>query len=414
MTLWIVLTVMTSAAAVLVSAPFLRRLDERRAAQSSGVEVYRDQLREIEREEAAGLIENAQAALAAGEIKRRMLAADRTALAERPAQPLSPSFAIMTVAGFVVFGSVTLYATLGRPDLPASVPAAMAIAQSKKALTAGPENIADATAKTSEAPAIASVDDMISRLVQRLNKTPGDAEGWRMLGWSYFHTDRYDEAVKAYAKAAELRPDDAAFQASYGEAIVRASDEKVTPEAKAAFDKAQKLDPKEPRSRFFAGLVLEQQGDKTAALESWVALLKDAGPSDDWAPDLRQRAADLGKEIKASLSPQLASDVAALSRVPTTQNAERGPTSADVQAAASMSEEDRNAMVRRMVDGLANRLTQSPQDAEGWIKLIRARMVLKEPEAAKEALKQAMLAFSGANDEQARVLAAARELGVTQ
>jgi cytochrome c-type biogenesis protein CcmH len=111
MTLWLVLTVMTSVAAVLVSAPFVRRFDRPRSGSAGDIEVYRDQLKEVESELQQGLIDDAQAETARAEIKRRALTADRM---EQPALPnLSQgerNFAVMGVTGIVVLGSVGLYA----------------------------------------------------------------------------------------------------------------------------------------------------------------------------------------------------------------------------------------------------------------------------------------------------------------
>jgi cytochrome c-type biogenesis protein CcmH len=411
MTLWIVLTLLTSAAAVLVSAPFLRRFDERRATREASTSVYLDQLQEVEREEATGLIEPEQAALAKAEIKRRLLVADREAAPAASGPALSPNVAVLGLAGFVVLGSVTLYALTGRPDVPASTPATRSFSQPAAPSAVKPIQLAADPAPQPASAGLAPVDEMIARLAKRLEAKPGDPEGWRMLGWSYLHTGHYDEAVKAFAKAIALRPDNAGFQASYGEAMVRAANETVTPEAKAAFEQALKFESKEPRARYFLGLALEQQGDKAAALDAWTALLKEAGPSDDWAEELRQRVTSLAKELGSSAGPGAPAGTAALSSPPP---AERGPTAADVKAAESMSAEDRNAMIRGMVDRLASRLAQSPQDLDGWIKLIRARTVLGEQEAAKEALNQALVVFAGADEEKSRILAAARELGVNQ
>jgi cytochrome c-type biogenesis protein CcmH len=411
MTLWIVLTVLTSAAAILVSAPFLRRFDERRAAQQASTGVYLDQLQEIEREEAAGLIEPEQAALAKAEIKRRLLAADREGAPAASSPFLSPNVAVLGLAGFMVFGSVTLYALTGRPDVPAAVPPARAFSQPAIPSPVTPNQLAADPAPKQAAAVLAPVDEMIARLAKRLEADPGDAEGWRMLGWSYLHTGHHEEAVKAYAKAIALRPDNADFQASYGEAMVRAANETVTPQARAAFEQAVKLDPKEPRARYFLGLAQEQQGDKAAALKAWTALLKEASPSDEWAAELRQRVTSLAKELSPAAASGTMAGVAAVS---SSQPAERGPTAADVKAAESMSETDRGAMIRGMVDRLASRLAQSPQDPDGWIKLIRARTVLGEQDAAKEALNQALLVFAGADEDKSRILAAARELGVAQ
>ena len=65
---------------------------------------------------------------------------------------------------------------------------------------------------------------MIERLATRLETTPEDIEGWRMLGWSYFHTARYEQAATAFARAAELDPNSAEIKLSYEEAKVKASE----------------------------------------------------------------------------------------------------------------------------------------------------------------------------------------------
>jgi cytochrome c-type biogenesis protein CcmH len=68
------------------------------------------------------------------------------------------------------------------------------------------------------------VNTMIERLVTRLETSPGDVKGWRMLGWSYFNTARYKQAAAAYAKAVELDPNSAEIRASYEEATAKASE----------------------------------------------------------------------------------------------------------------------------------------------------------------------------------------------
>jgi cytochrome c-type biogenesis protein CcmH/NrfG len=68
------------------------------------------------------------------------------------------------------------------------------------------------------------VDTMIARLAARLETTPEDIEGWRMLGWSYFQTARYEQAATAYARAVELDPSSAELKLSYEEAKAKASE----------------------------------------------------------------------------------------------------------------------------------------------------------------------------------------------
>jgi cytochrome c-type biogenesis protein CcmH len=67
------------------------------------------------------------------------------------------------------------------------------------------------------------VNTMIDRLAARLETAPEDIKGWRMLGWSYFHTERYEQAAAAYANAVKLDPSSAELRLSYEEATAKAS-----------------------------------------------------------------------------------------------------------------------------------------------------------------------------------------------
>ena len=485
MLLWIILTLMTAAAAVWLSAPLLRRRDAR-GAEASELEVYRDQLAEVEREQADGGIDAEQAEAAGLEIKRRLLGAARGQVSGAAALSLGERhFAVTSVVGSVVLGSVILYSNSGRPDLPSVAREATTLvlgdrlqgatfksksgaAASRLAAPAGAGGTASGAAPTSPAVAgpiggagsndtagnignagaaaasLGSVDDMIQRLVDRLKKDPTSVETWRMLGWSQFSTERYAEAAEAYKKAIELQPDNAGLQTSYGEALVRAADGEVKPDANAAFDKALALEPKEPRARFFKGLVQEQAGNRQAALDAWIAVLADAGPDDAWAADLRTRIVALAGELGTDVSARLPAAPAAATAAPVAvapasggilqklQNrateAEapppsappaplatgRGPTAEAVKAAESMTPADRQAMIRSMVDGLAARLEKSPRDGDGWLQLIRSRRILGEIDAARDALGKALAAFADTPAEQARITAAAQELGVAR
>lgn len=431
MMLWIILTLMTSVAAVLVAAPFLRRLDDRRTQQAREIMVYRDQLSEIERETRDGVIDADQAGAARVEIERRMLAADRRTFADpKPAATGQRNGAMLGVTAVVVLGSVGLYAINGRPDLPSAATASGSDAVARLAALTRSE-IPSGRERGDRPAQLATVDEMIDRVVQRLKQQPGDPEGWRMLGWSYFGTERYGQAAEAYAKAVALSPNMPLLQSSYGEAMVRAADGQVTPQARTIFDVALKLDPKDPRARFFKGLAKEQDGAKAEALNDWIAILADAGPDEPWASDLEQRVAELAREIGVDIPARLRQ-----ARKPATggvlgllenqsragladppahamRAAERGPTAEDVRKSEGMAPSDRTAMIRGMVDSLASRLKQSPLDADGWIKLIRSHMVLGEASAARAALGQSLQAFRDLPHEQSRIEAVAREMGVT-
>lgn len=434
MTLWLVFTLMIAVAAVLVSTPFVRRMERVRLQSAGNLAVYRDQLAEIESEAARGAIDKAQAEGAILEIKRKILTSGR---AEDPVgPPLGQSerkFALIVVTAIVIFGSILMYAIVGSPGVPAAMPAQARLEQpaTTRLSAAGMQPRAGSadeapTPRTTGQPqsGLPSVDEMIQRVQGKLQRTPDDAEGWRMLGWAYFNVERFPDAANAYARAIELRPGSAEYHSARGEALVRQADGSVTAEARKDFDEAVRIDPKDARARFFNGLGKEQDGNKAAALADWKKLLAEADPAEPWLPDLRGRVADLQRELgdggaisppsKSAISSEAMRDFlqAEKSRQQAAEAARRGPSPEDVRNAESMAPQDRTAMIRSMVDGLADRLEQQPRDAEGWIKLIRSRVVLGDTELANKSLKRALGVFSEDGPERTRIADAARQLGL--
>jgi cytochrome c-type biogenesis protein CcmH len=450
MTLWLILTIMTSAAAVWLAVPLIRRFERPRGEAAGDIEVYRDQLQEVEREVREGLIDDAQSETARIEIKRRILAADRSRPGIMPGlSGAERSLALVGATGIVVLGSVILYAVTGSPDLAATRSAAPFAAagstRTEREATAFPPQhpsleeglaIADRTrasggdAEPSSQAGLPTVEEMTRRLAARLARNPADTEGWRTLGWSYLNIGRFAEAADAYAKAIELDPGNAEFRGGRIEALVGAADGIVTADAKAVIRDALKLDPKNVRARYFDGLAREQEGDKAAALAEWSELLKEVGSDahsdESWASDLRTRVSALKREMgldggtvpdvprlaARTSSPERSTAQAALQ--PPGAVVEKGPSAQDVQAAEAMLPADRAAMIRGMVDGLASRLERSPRDADGWIRLIRSRIVLGESELARQALARGLAVFADDAPERDRIAAAAQQLGVGQ
>ena len=267
--------------------------------------------------------------------------------------------------------------------------------------------------RTTQRENLPHVDTMITRLADRLKRAPDDAAGWRMLGWSYFHTQKYDDAAKAFARAIKLSPDNAEWQSAYGEALVKAADGTVSPEAIAAFDRSLALDKSNLRSRYYKGLIKQNTGDAAGALEIWRAILNDVKGNETWLPELQQNAKALameqGKDGDEFL--RLLDKGSIANKYPSET---RGPTPKDIARTNQMAPEDRQAMIRNMVDGLDERLAKNPRDANGWIKLMRSRIVLGEREKAKTVLTKALEAFSGEEKERDKIASAAKELGIDQ
>ena len=345
MTLWAVFAAMALGAGAALAAPLLVRRAAPRPRAAHDLEIYRDQLREVAGARDGGLIGASEAEAAEAEIGRRLLAAEDALRGAEAAPPAArrPGLALALGLAVPVLAAV-VYGTLGAPGLPAS--------------PAGER----AAAADDDLPALAA------RLAARLEAGPGEPRGWRLLGRVLSGLERFDEAARAYGRAAALLPDDAGLRALRGEALAAADGGRVNAAAQRAFAAALARDAGEPRARFYLGLAALQAGDREAALARWRALAADAGPDSPWLAALRRRIDALARAAPPDAPPQA------------------GPDAADVAAAALLSAEDRAAMIRAMVEGLARRLEEDPDDAEGWARLARSYRVLGEADKARGAL----------------------------
>jgi cytochrome c-type biogenesis protein CcmH len=247
-----------------------------------------------------------------------------------------------------------------------------------------------------------SVDDVITRLEARLKAKPDDAEGWRMLGWSYFQTQRYAEAATALKEATKLDPSHAESFSFLGESLVLASktEGRIPWDAQAAFDKALKLDPKDARARYFRAVAMDLAGKHRKAIDAWFALLKDTPADAPYAEDIRAVIKNVGDRYKIPYEERLAATQFAPPAAGMATNGAQvasgaipGPSSAEIKAASTLPKGQQEAMIRGMVDGLDAKLKANPGNADGWIMLMRSRMQLGEPAKAAKALEGGLAAF---------------------
>jgi len=349
MTLWFVFALMTVAAIFAVLWPLSRGAVPK--AGGSEAVVYKDQLAEIDRDVAAGLIGVAEAEAARVEISRRLLAA---ADSERglPAQSnpgLRRSSAILALVGLPV-AAVTFYLALGSPQL-GDFPLA---------------------SRTRAADANQPLENLVAQVEAHLEKNPTDGRGWSVLAPVLARLGRYDEAVRAYRNAISYGGDSADRRADLGEALTGAAGGVVTSEAKAEFERAVALNADDAKAGYFVGLAAEQDGRKADAASIWRAMLAKAPSDAPWRPLVQAALLRVGGPAAPALS----------------DNA--------MAAAKDMSEADRGAMIHSMVDRLASRLKQNGDDVEGWLRLVRAYMVMGDRDRARSAQADARQAV--AND----------------
>ena len=233
------------------------------------------------------------------------------------------------------------------------------------------------------------------------------AKDWRVVGWAYAQAGDAASSAGAYRKATEIEPDNGENWSSLGEALQTGSTA-VVPEAEAAFRKALTLDASDPRARYFLAVEKDLKGDHKGAVDDWLALLKDTPPGAPWEADLRRTIAQTAQRNNIEVAGRLpapGATAAATAGIP-------GPTPDQLAAASSIPPSQQDQMVQGMVERLAARLKSNPKDADGWIRLIRSRMVLGQKDQARDALKDGLAAFAGDAASQARLSSAAAELGV--
>lgn len=355
------------------------------ARRAHDMAVYQAQLDEVQSELARGTLTDAEAENARLEIKRRLLRADAADAGEAVPGGLTPGIILTTAVflGLLPVVAVGLYTALGRPD----------------AVTAA--NItqpADAARGRAEAQ---EIENLVQRLQQRLQAEPDRADGWLLLGRTLMNLNRFNEAAEAFMRYTQLQPDDAEVQAYLGEALVYGNDGRMVRAARVAFGRALQGDPDHPSARYYLAEAKLQDGDPRGAFNDWLALLQSAPPEAGWASIVRGRLEEL--------APSLGVPLAGLPAAPSA--AAPGPNREQVEAAQAMPAEDREAMIRGMVDRLAQRLQEQPNDGEGWLRLARAREVLKESVLAREAYTRALALLPQDHPQRAEIQAKLAQLG---
>lgn len=399
MTFWIFAAVITALVVALIARPFFAQSRRAQTTAEYDLEVYKSQLRELDRELAEGLVNDQEAAAAKAEIARRLLAADGKRA--RGAQTgwgvgLHRTTGVL-VSVAVPIAAVMLYLSLGQPSAPdfPYVSRAEEIAQMRQ---------------TQERD-LGNLGEMAQRLAARLAQEPDDADGWMLLGRTYMTMEEFGRAAESFAKVVELAPSEAGAYGAMGEAMVLAAGGMVTKDAVAAFEKARDIGGAgDPRAAFYLAEAAYQSGDHQAALDALVKLAWSAEPGAPWLTTVRNRAIAIADELGqdgASLLPNAPAPPAIAS------GDQPGPTAEDIAAADQMAEADRQAMIRGMVDGLAAKLEDNPMDFQGWTRLIRARTVMGDTEQAQAELDKALEIFARAPVPRAELQRLAGELGLT-
>jgi cytochrome c-type biogenesis protein CcmH len=279
-----------------VLAWLLRPLLSRQAAgpvssQAANVSIYRDQLRELDSDLAAGTLAQADYDRSRAELEARLLEDVRApdAAAHRPAGRR----AALAVGGLVPVMALGVYVLVGNPG---------ALEREQQ-----------------HAATLAQLDTMIGRLAARLRENPDDPEGWKLLGRAYGALGRFDQAADAYAKAAARAPRDAQLLVDFADALAMARGQRFEGEPEKLIQRALEIEPNNLKGLALAGSVAFERKDYAQAAAYWQRMLplvpaesQDARMIQQNVREARQLAGDAqALQGTVSLSPQLAGRAAA-------------------------------------------------------------------------------------------------------
>lgn len=409
---WITAAALTLLCVVTVARPVWRQMRSR----SSGfgefehdVMVYRHQLEELAAEIERGAISRTDGAQARAEIARRLIAAEDKAAREADVSQREQTFGTIVLASvllvFVPAMTFILYLGFGSPDYPA---------QPLQARLAQQQELREAANQSEQ-----EMLDLVARAEAHLKDNPDDGQGWAVLAPVYFRIGQPTLAAEAYTKAIALVGETPERLSGLGEALFVRGTGKIGPDALAAFNRAVALDVNEPRARFYLNLATAQEGDIDGARTGWAAMANELGADTEWGAAAAEGVRRIEANELASIpgipsellpEPPLVSPGLASPGAPGMPQLD-DETIAEVEA---MSADDRMAMIRGMVGQLAERLAANPDDAEGWMRLIQAHVVLNDQNAARDALNRALDSFVDRPDIRGQIEAFANGAGVSQ
>ncbi|WP_111428732.1 c-type cytochrome biogenesis protein CcmI [Rhodobacteraceae bacterium DSL-40] len=411
MQFWIVGGVLAVVCLLVVFLPLLRGFGRASRRASYDMQVYRDQLREVETELARGVLTPEEAEATRAEVSRRLLAAAdaegaeaETHTAPRRVSRIAGALLLIAVAGLAL-GIYDRVGVPGYPDLPLALrEQRMAEARASRPSQEEAEAAIAANADAAQRPQLRPEDAaLVEKLRAVLKDRPGDLEGHRLLARSLGSMGQFPEARAAQEAVIAMQNGNATVndELQLAELMILATNGYVSPQAEAVIAKVLARDPQNPVARYYSGLTLLQGGRPDLAYPLWARLLEEGPPDAPWIAPIRNDIAE----------------VARLAGMPPPEGVATpapGPNQADITAAEQMTPEERQAMITGMVDQLNERLATEGGPPADWARLIRALGVLGRTDQAKETWEEAQTKFAGNGAALAEINAAAQAGGLTQ
>jgi cytochrome c-type biogenesis protein CcmH len=417
MTFWILTAALALATTAIFVRAALRGRDSGEPPAAYDLRVYRDQLKEIDRDAARGLIAAEEAERLRSEVSRRILAADTaltsgTASASAAKGPIK-AMAALTALG-LIGGAYGLYLQIGAPgygDLSLKDRIAMAeeIRQTRPSQADVEGQVPPFTAPQVDANFLTLMERLRSAVAER----PNDLQGHVLLARNEAVLGNFTAAYKAQGQILSIKGDTATAQdyADYADLMILAAGGYVSPEAETALNAAFARDQNNGPTRYYVGLMFAQTGRPDRAFRLWDALLKEGPPTAPWIAPIREQIEEMAQ--RAGVRYTLPADEAAPSGQPPVAGLP-GPTGQDIENAAQMSDAERKEMIGSMVARLSDRLATEGGEPAEWARLIGALGVLGETERARAILAEAQEKFLGQTEALDVIRAAGRNAGLIE
>lgn len=298
---WLICAIFAAIALAFVLPPLLQTSlqtsapgDDDQSKKEANVDVYRDQISELETDVANGIVSREQYQQDRDEIERRLLedvsGANLTSKGseKKATAAVGGRAPVYAVAIGIPLIAIALYLRVGNPAALSASPASPASPTSPASVRPSQAPFAGAGQPSGQMTQQA-IEANVAALAGRLEQNPDDVQGWTMLGRSYVNLEKYSEATNAYARATALKPDDADLLGDYAFAMGMANGQRLQGQPLELINKALKLDPENPKALELAGSAAFEAKNYKDAISYWQRLLQKTPKDSELAKALSER-----------------------------------------------------------------------------------------------------------------------------
>jgi cytochrome c-type biogenesis protein CcmH len=284
---------LTAAVVGLLLYPLLLRERRFHAGSTSelSIAVLREQLSELDAQRQEGLLDARILAEEQAELEKRALEDGGARVQDNSGGTTMRRPRLAAAIGlFVPAFAAGMYFWLGSPD------------------ALGPPQSADTAGNHALDPR--QIQDMATKLAERLQNNPTDGEGWLMLARSYSVLERYAEASAAFGRATTLLPPSASLLADYAEVVAMAQGQKLAGDPEKIIARALEIDPRHVKSLALSGSAAFERGDFARAVKVWRTILTLVPPDSQVAQSISNGIADAERKMGQGVFAKPATDIA--------------------------------------------------------------------------------------------------------